>query len=367
MSALGCFLEAVFAPTEPFQTVHAHIRGWSDPALSPTNRDRMAADGTLSSPIETRLETWLRPPHALRVERHERNPRQDLATLVIVQAGRWWQSYQSGLIHTNDPSVAAGESTRLPTETDVQRHFDRFELREYLVHLDLASCGEVVVAGQRCVRLRAIPRTTPRGTGLWPHWLPHGADEYELHADPTRGVLLYIAGKRCGKIFEVCEVTSVEFDQPLDEALFTYTPQQTDVVAGPEPSIERMTVEAAAAKVLFTVFAPQLPVDRNLGSWETVYHPAGRRSHAPRVMVYNLDSSSCWIDQEAAATSKFDPTTTQWEKFHHAGIDLLIDASQQNWLSVALEREGTRIVVRSKLGRDELLELVASLAAVRQP
>jgi len=80
-----------------------------------------------------------------------------------------------------------------------------------------------LLAERPAVILRAKAR--PRGAHdhLWPHWLPHGADEYRLVFDLEWGHLLSFAGFVDGQELERSEVIEIAYGETFDDALFTLT------------------------------------------------------------------------------------------------------------------------------------------------
>ena len=79
----------------------------------------------------------------------------------------------------------------------------------------------------------------------------------QFGADPEYGVVLYIAGRCEGDIFEVNEVSEVSFDEPLDDSMFSYSASPEEQVRPAEPIVERMSLSAAVARMPFTVLVPQ--------------------------------------------------------------------------------------------------------------
>src|SRR5262249_55706741 len=101
------------------------------------------------------------------------------------------------------------------------RHFNPEQIRRFLEFLTLEPMRRIRTADRDCVSIRALPRPSDGlWGGLWPHWLPYRADEYELHVDLARGVLLNIIGRYRGEFLGQHEVTEVAFDEPLDHNLF---------------------------------------------------------------------------------------------------------------------------------------------------
>jgi hypothetical protein len=73
-------------------------------------------------------------------------------------------------------------------------------------------------AGREAWDVRAIPRDL--GAHRFPHVLWLGADEYDLHVDAERGVLLRVGARLDGKEFAAREILDVAFDEPFADDLF---------------------------------------------------------------------------------------------------------------------------------------------------
>lgn len=91
---------------------------------------------------------------------------------------------------------------------------------------DLAVTGEEeVIAGRRCAVVAASPRPfQPHTFGRMPgseafHMIAGGTD-FRLSVDLETGVLLRVVKFFTGETAEVCEFTSVSFNEVLDDAMF---------------------------------------------------------------------------------------------------------------------------------------------------
>lgn len=278
-------------------------------------------------------------------------------SLIVVNGEQWWQRNHNGLVKTND----AGNSRPAPDQIDLDRHFSVSMLREFFVSLDLEQVGSVSTAGRSCVRLRATLR---EGARLWPHWLPHGADEYELHADLERGVLLYIGGRSAGKLFETCEVTEIAFDEMLDEALFTYAPADGEAPVSAGPIMERMSLQAAAARAPFVVLAPAGPPELAEAMSEVMYHPPESDSQHARLTLGFRGKGMLWITQANVA----DPSHArlEWEVFERQGkrLSLSDPGDGIGMRMLALEQQGTHVTIMSELDREQVIAIACALTPV---
>lgn len=74
--------------------------------------------------------------------------------------------------------------------------------------------------GREAIRVQGKP--TGENSDLW--WWWEGADEYELLIDAEKGTLLRLGVSRNGEEFAGHEVTEIEFDAPISDDMFTFTP-----------------------------------------------------------------------------------------------------------------------------------------------
>lgn len=368
MSRLGDFLEAVYGPTERFKTIQASIRHWRNRQLADAVETRKgtvigrrkAPPDAASRPEEAILSVWIALPDCMRVERERHNRGQVEASLTVVNGAEWWDRDHEG--HVETPGV--GRRSR-PSVSDVKHHFDRANLREIFVALTLEGTGTVRTAGCDCVQVRAVPRP---GGRLWPHWLPYGADEYEFHAEPERGVLLSIIARSAGEVFERCEVTQVAFDEPLDSSLFSYTPAAGEQVRPADPITEHLTLEAALVRMPFAVLVPARVPDPDQSQLEVMYHPPRLRS--PRgylCLTYGGSAAyeNLWMN-ECGTADPDELNGYEWERVEREGKPMCIsDPGAEGMRVVLVEQGGTHVTIWSDLDRERLLDLAASLVPAR--
>ncbi len=361
MGMLGDFLEAVYGSAEPFHSVQATIRHWRDRYVAEQayggNRTVM---GRRKSPSnekqrieQTNLSVWIVPPRKLRIEKERQYDDRVETSLIVVNGQEWWRRDHEGHVE-----IASGHRDSSPGSTDVNRHFDRRSLREYFVPLNLEYIGKVRTAEHDCVRLRAVPRGDGR---LWPHWLPFGAEEYEFHAEPRRGLLFSIIGLHGGKPFEVNEVTQAAFDQPLDDTLFTYTPAFGEQVRPEEKICERLTLESAVERMLFVVLVPSQLPDSEEAPLCVVYHPPRLRSPRSSLMI---GYPTFHLSESNSADPEWD--RLEWEALERNGKSLRISDPGEGHRIVALEQEGTHVSIWSEMDREPLLDLAATLIPARR-
>lgn len=278
MSALGDFLELVLGPKPAFRTVRAVIRNWRSGEILSRSADARPigrrAVGAVEPPqpdVEQTLKVWFAPPHKVRIERVVNGYKGRVEQLTVQNETHTWDRDHEGHVEAGErdddhPRRSAANCI------DVERHFGDSQLREFIQDLSLEAVGTTTCAGRSCVRVRAAPRNGV----FWPHWISFGGATYELHLDPERGVALaLLAFTAGGELCETHTVKEIAFDEPLDDALFTYEPQRGEQVRKPDPICESMTLAAAAARMPFPVLVPTVP--------EMAAVPCDAMWHPPRV------------------------------------------------------------------------------------
>ncbi len=359
MSALGDFLERLFGVGQPFVTVRAKLLQWEDAALSraaASNRSRIGRhrkpdSNQVSQRREIEIAAWLGLPQQFRLER---------TTSGASQSRDGWESSDGKSTWTcrSNGAVTVEKCTKDPQHSipvDIGRHFCAGLLREIMSALALDEIGAVETAGRSCVRLRGTPRL---GVQLWPHWMPHGAEYYELHADPQTAALLYIAGYQGGQIFEVNEVAEVWFDEALSDELFRYSPAADEVVQPATPISERMSLTDAIARVPFKVLIPQRLSSEAKSRREVMFEAARSRRDDSLVIFYG---GGLWIRQGAQPDSEL--AELEFETVEHQGRKLQISdpgIGDGYWVAT-LEQDGTHVQFMFQGERSELLEMATSL------
>jgi len=258
-------LRTLLGPDDRFRTVRATIRHSGNvdverrsarvgrPSLG---RDNVESGGGSKSPriAMSVARIWLNRSGQARIEARREVGGGIERNLTVIDGPRRWERYSDGRVETNEcearPEVAsANEFFDIITD----RHFNPERIRRFLEVVTLEPMGRVRIADRDCVSIRALPRP---GDGLWPHWLPYRADEYELHFDLARGVLLNIIGRFKGDFLGQHEVIEVAFDEPLNHKLFTYEPAPGDQVQPKAPLYEELSREEAISRMWFQVLFP---------------------------------------------------------------------------------------------------------------
>jgi hypothetical protein len=169
-------------------------------------RPRPAPRGT----GESRLELWLGPTGRVRMERAYAGPDGPATATATVTIEGARSGSGDGLGGWPEPGGSSGRWP-VPVAADVERHFAHQLLRRIVAGLELREAGAGEVAGRPVVVVRA----TRRGAeGPWPHWLPFGADGYELRFDREYSDLLAYRATFEGEAVESATVASITYGDP---------------------------------------------------------------------------------------------------------------------------------------------------------
>lgn len=354
---LGDFLETLYGPKDRFKTIAATIRQRRFPPniVVSGNAASGRIHGESDSRIgETALAVWVAFPHRLRVETNSQGKGERDECLIVQNGGRVWTRSRDGHVEASN-----GQSpSRL---IDVQRHFCHETLREIFVCLALEAVGTVKTLGYDCIQVRAVPR---HGAILWPHWLPTSAEEYELYAEPSMGILLSVFARRNGEVFEADEVTHLVVDEPVGDERFIFTPEPGVQIAEAGPRVLWLTLEAAVKRAGFAVFVPAEMPNSDNAQLEVMYYPPHRQS--PRCYLalsyrWNDSSDSLLVTESDVRDPELDQH--EWERAQLGAIEVQIARPRGHSEEhlVTLEREGTHIAIWSNLDRKRLLQLAVSL------
>lgn len=367
MSKLGDFLEAVYGPSEGFETLRASIRHQRRRELAESARSgrpvfgkRKVPEDSPPRPDESLLSVWIELPGRLRIETEQQRGEQSRSTLTVLDGGHSWTRDDQGHVEEDQASgQKPGRGAAAATVTE--RHFSHARLRELFGALALEAIGDVRIAGHDCLSVRACPR--PGGL-LWPHWLPYGADEYEFDVLPARGLVLAIRARHQDTVFEVNEVNEVVFDERLDDGLFRYTPGYGEQVRPATPIVERLSLEAAVRRMAFPVLIPKEVPDADHAHVEVMYHPPRIPSTRPYLaLMYRWDGreQSLWLQEAATVDAELEKL--EWETISRNGRELrLSDPDVEGGRrGVALEQAGTHVTIWSDIAREPLLDLASSL------
>jgi len=370
MSKLGDFLEVVYGPADGFTTLRASIRQWRNRSLAETagaNRHvmgkRKAQSDSATQIDETGISVWIERSDRMRIEVDSQKSENRRSQLTVINGDQTWTRDDQGHVEETKKTPQERERAyRAAGATLVDRYFSHASLREFFTELTLESMGEVRVADHDCVRVRA--RLRP-GCSLWPHWLPCGADEYEFHVEPNRGLVLSIHARCAGAVFESGEVTDVVFDEPIDDKVFSYTPAYGEQVRPAAPIVEHINLEAAVKRMPFTVLIPNQVPNAEHAHCEVMYHPPRVPSSRPFLSLmyrWGLSEQSLWLHE--AETIDPELEKYEWEDVARNGRELRLSDPdiEGGRRAIALMHDGTYVTIWSDIAREPLLDLAASLA-----
>ena len=251
MSALGDVLEVIFAEGDVALDVHAVVRERWDhaearrvaesffesqprqpaplfvkammvPALAVSAwwwlGDKLRRDrGSPVPPGESELTVWLAASGRARIERSWPTTGGTERLVAVVQTGNTSDWPPGPMVEPGWPKER-GRAGWWPTPgvVDVERLFSHRQLREVIACLTLETLREDELAGRPVLVVRARRREP---NGLWPHWLPFGADDYELALDREHGYLLGFRARAGGSVYEDVVVTEITYGAPIDRRL----------------------------------------------------------------------------------------------------------------------------------------------------
>lgn len=255
-----------------FGSLTAVARDFYDPAVADAALGRARAIGHLTfgaagmapDPVsESVWKLWVAQPSRMRAEQSgHRRGRPPGPCTMVVDGQQWW---------TYDEKYGARFGTGAPqqmssfTDTGFEALLDPRVLLNAMRGFSLS--GTTSVAGREAIRLRAR-----RGGD--------GRDVFatEIAVDAERGVALRVVERFDGEIVQVRELTSVQFDIPIHDEVFTFVPPDGEE-ALPLPVSSSVTVEEAAVVCPFTVFVPaEIPGGAEV---ELDYWPGWQRDGLP--------------------------------------------------------------------------------------
>lgn len=232
MDTVGDVLELLHGARDRFSSVQATVRVWHrverlNEALSRWARTQTPGSVSLLTAKDNgsrrREDTvyeqtscrWLQKPSR---SRYEVDMEHSEGTIVrIVDGPLWWTYGPQRGAQTNE---GAGQAHQGKSSVGHYAFSELFDPSGIIPSISIEAVGRSTQAAREAIVVRALsPETDHRPPKLWP-----GADQYELHVDAERGVLLRAAARMDGEEFAFKEITSVVFDETLPDELFTFKP-----------------------------------------------------------------------------------------------------------------------------------------------
>lgn len=337
MSDVGDLLELLYGAGDAWITLQATVRTWDDTAVGSRALERwreseqqgssvqfqVAGSDTRPAVQEHAQRIWIAKPDRWRQEHEEH--------VAVGRGALWWsQSPYNGFLSNEDDPEHGFSSP-------VEQHAAHLAPVQLIPGLRFVSIdrGDVVVA-------RAQPRPA---RGFMPG-LSLGADEHVLTLDPERGVVLRIESFLGGERFHVSELVDPVWDAEIDEGVFALTPPPGEVARSPRDMHERLTVEEAARRASFAVFAiGRMPE----GRWrvDAHFHAAFRERPEAVHLLYFRDDARGHI-----AVAEYPGRPDRW-------------AAAEGVARAETERDGTFVVLSSQTHDEGVLrELAEDLVRV---
>jgi hypothetical protein len=209
VTAAGHDIEALLtgAP-ERVRALRAELREWADPEGLRRALDRLMPGAGENvpggDPVEHVSRHWFAEPDRVREER--------AGAVTIRRGDAWWM---------DDPHMGVLTNGGDPAQTTTGAELIRAWVApgRILPHVELSVVDTAQAAGRPALRVRAVPREGP-GAVVDLAFLGGYADEWELHVDAERGVLLGTAALGGGERFQAVEPAEIAFDEHLDDELF---------------------------------------------------------------------------------------------------------------------------------------------------
>jgi hypothetical protein len=358
MGLLGTYLEAVYRPGEPFRTLAAQIeaekRGEGDrkPAVIGKRRSKTGEKSDVQS---RRLSVWMEPPIHYRADSVRIIAGQTRCESKIVGGGETWTRVGQG--HVNVREGQDYDSPRMsPLAIDSDRHFHLPQIREFFAHMTLEEVGPVTQVGRSCVRF--VGRSNDE-RGIWPHWLPFGADEWIFDGDLERGLLLGIEGRSGGIVFETIQVKQIVLDEEIAPEIFSQEARGGEQVDSASLRPERLSFREAVDRAGFAILIPAgFRADGRAGA---TWFPARFSGRSSQLVFWDGRSADkCEICLSQHPRPNHDEY--EWESISTAPDSPVSDLrisdpgpGENRVRLVAFEQWGTHVTVTSEMPREPLL------------
>jgi hypothetical protein len=365
VSELSELLELLHSADAPFETLYGRFRSWrhherANAAFRVYHESRGGTSvigGTVSSSgpqdeeYEEIISIWRQPPDRARTERPD-------AYGVWVGDHWWmWQKRLGAFSNEKDPSTHSGIGEEFSS---------LLSPAPLLGALRFESVARADRVGRPVVVVDAWPR--PPGRRGWEGYalddLGLGADRYRLEIDAERGLIL--ASQAFTEDVPFAEVSALELvlDEPLDPALFEFSPPEGEEVRSPldrHHTMRNVSIAEAQAAAPFTLMIPK----RVPSGWHVRCHYV--ETERPSVHLhYHSDSAHESLNISQGYESELGPEIDE-EAFGKAQAGertVWVRPRDERWSQAQLymDAEDTRIQMTSdSLSADQLIALAAML------
>jgi hypothetical protein len=362
MSLLGTYLENFYRPGDRFQSVWARVERRQQP--SPSNPNirrapigRLKAKASNANNQPQQLEFWAALPDRVRVA----VTKSEGTTTTVTVGQKCWQLDPDGKVTFEEKSTPPRGviSHLLPTE--YRRHFDPRLIRSLFESLTLEELGEVELAGQGCVRMRAVPIA---GDAIWSHWLPTDADSFEFSGDLERGSLLGISALMGSREIKTYAVTHVYYDAAIDGDQFVAPHLSEGSATALVPVIQRVQLADVRNQLPFVIVLPGGEAAEK--RFEFHLSTPRKAGATPSLMAFTHNPSQGIHFTLTAAGAEDGYEQFEWEEVHHGGLvyqlsDPRVSDGQK---LLRFSKHGTTVTIISAKPLEELLQFAATFELV---
>jgi hypothetical protein len=363
MSLLGAYLENFYRPGDRFQSVWARLehRQQAEPTRASRRHPpigRPKAKPSKEGEELNHLEFWATLPERVRVELRKHSG--STKTTITVGQKCWELDADGGVAFEENPEPPRGVvADLLPTE--FRRHFDPRQIRSFFESLTLEELGAVEIAGQPCVRIRAIPMA---GDSLWPHWLPIGADSFEFAGDLERGALLRIIALSESREFSSYEVTHINYDVAIDDARFACPVSNPNEVETRAPVTRRVELDEAKAVLPFRAILPG--GSAAVAKYQFHLMMTRKADSLPSLTAFTSDPMQRLYFTLSAGGDDEDTRDLEWEELGHGDMKYQLSDPQvpEGQKVLRFSKHGTTVTIISAKPLEELLQFAATFELV---
>lgn len=364
MSLLGTYLENFYRPGDRFQSVWARVEHRQQAEPTGTSHRRPPIGRPKAKPSKEKetdelnqMEFWASLPDRVRVA----VTKSEASTTTIAIGQKCWELDEEGDVTFEEKAKPPRGVVADLLPTEFRRHFDPRQIRSFFESLTLEELGVVEIAGQPCVRIRAIPVD---GDALWPHWLPIGADSFEFAGDLERGALLRIAALSDSREFTSYEVTRVSYDIAIDDAQFVYPVSNPNEVKTRAPVTRLVELDEAKASLPFRTILPG--GSAAVAKYRFHLMIPRKADSLPTLTAFTSDPMQRLYFTLSAGGDDEDTKDLEWEELKDGDMEYQLSDPQvpEGQKVLKFSKHGTTVTIISGKSLEELLQFAATFELV---
>ncbi len=373
MTDLAAVRELMRGAAQSFKTLHATHRVWRDNIVVRERTRRVAqvnrekglwvhppfAQGRRTSPEpavhEYRASLWVSRPSKYRLEGEE--------DLLVIDGDQSWESHprRQFFVTQKDQLAVRGklELSRVAFLLDPSP----------FARIDGLTVAGSQAAGRAAVRVKS-PSPVEPGSLLFPGVGWAGlSPEYELWVDVERGVLLRTVERFEGADLAVAELLDVEFDLAIADDVFApVLPAGRDFQKWEDIAPRELSLEEAARVAPFTVYIPEnVPEGAGTPDDDVLFIPSPASVVTSYTDPERIPQIRLLVSETEAGKLEEEEDLIGYVPIEREGQALLVRSEQSDdgdWHSVALERDGTQILIKAMLDREAAIAVALSLKPV---